>query len=734
MAWNWIRRWIGSDRLRKWSKRTRQAQRRKPASLASVEGLETRLMLTTLGDDQLFIYLLNKIRHDPVQYGQDIGLDLSDVEARQPLAVNENLMSSAQFKADEMAANNYFDHRSHTSNLWPNQLAVNNGYDLPDNFQLNTNNIESIAAGTTLTDPADVIEQLIRDVGVPTLDHRNHLLGIDDFNALAREIGAGHGFDVDSTFTNYWAAHITYSDPGDTFLTGVIYNDTNGDHQFSLDEGLSGVSVTLSGFGPVATSNAAGGWSFRVPGPGTYTVVVAGGQFQGSATNVVTVTNQNREIDFTSGQTTGVVDFNTTPNTPNQPPVNTVPAGPLDIQEDVAFPITGISVADPDAVHADVSVTLSVAHGKLKIPTSVVGGVTASQVSGNNSDEVVLTAPIAKINATLAAAQGLVYTGRADYNGSDVLSIVTNDLGHSGTGGALTDTDTVDLQVDPINDAPVNRVPNGSLAVITETSLDVTGLRVTDVDIGSADALVGLSVLHGTLTLRTDVVGGLTPADITGNGTNSVTITAALTELQATLDAAGGVTYTSDVAYIGPDTLTLNSNDQGNTGTGGALSDQDTVSIDVQPVPVPPVVTLPAEPLSTPIEKEVTIGTGATVTDSDSPNFSGGKLVIQITAGAQATDALTLAKKFGEIKLKKDKLFLGKTQIGDISGGENGSPLQVRFTSSVTVSTVQTVLQNVVLRASKRKLLAGVRTIQVVATDPTHASSTAQTRDVNVTA
>ena len=131
------------------------------------------------------------------------------------------------------------------------------------------------------------------------------------------------------------------------------------------------------------------------------------------------------------------------------------------------------------------------------------------------------------------------------------------------------------------------------------------------------------------------------------------------------------------------------------------------------------------------------IGVGATITDPDSPTFLSGTLTVQITSGVQTTDQLTLnkvGKKPGQLNLRKSDVRLGKTVIGRLTGGTNGSPLVIQFTSAVPLSTVQTVLENITLQASKKRLLPGMRTIQFVATDPGDLSSTPQTRDVNVMA
>ena len=64
----------------------------------------------------------------------------------------------------------------------------------------------------------------------------------------------------------------------------------------------------------------------------------------------------------------------------------------------------------------------------------------------------------AQINAALA---GLAYTGNLNFNGADTLTVATSD-------GTATDTDTVAITVNAVNDAPVNTVP-GAQSVNEDT-------------------------------------------------------------------------------------------------------------------------------------------------------------------------------------------------------------------------------------------------------------------------
>ncbi|QNP45379.1 hypothetical protein H9L14_12375 [Sphingomonas sediminicola] len=145
--------------------------------------------------------------------------------------------------------------------------------------------------------------------------------------------------------------------------------------------------------------------------------------------------------------------FNFTVTPVNDAPVNTVP-GAQSVNEDTAKVFStangnAISISDADAGSNNVQVTLSVASGTLTMGSLVGLTVTAG---ANGSSTVTVQGTQAAINAGL---QGLTYQGNLNFNGGDSLSIVTSDLGNSGSGGALTDTDSVAITVNAVNDAPV---------------------------------------------------------------------------------------------------------------------------------------------------------------------------------------------------------------------------------------------------------------------------------------
>jgi alpha-tubulin suppressor-like RCC1 family protein len=132
----------------------------------------------------------------------------------------------------------------------------------------------------------------------------------------------------------------------------------------------------------------------------------------------------------------------------NFAPVNTTPVGLL-VNEDSTLAITGLSISDADAGNNSVEVTLAALPQRITLGN--IAGLSFSVGDGSQDQTMVFTGPIEKINAALASA---VFIPSQNFNGSASVSITTNDLGNSGTGGAKSDSDTFTISVNAINDRP----------------------------------------------------------------------------------------------------------------------------------------------------------------------------------------------------------------------------------------------------------------------------------------
>jgi len=150
--------------------------------------------------------------------------------------------------------------------------------------------------------------------------------------------------------------------------------------------------------------------------------------------------------------------------------VNTVP-GPQSVDEDTPLAIAGVSVGDVDT-SSGIQVNLTVTNGTLTVPTG--GG---AFVGGNGTSAVALAGTLAEINAALA---GLSYLGNLNFNGSDTLTIVSNDS----SGGI--DTDTIAITVNPVNDPPV--ITGDTTGDVTEAGGVANGTPGTPTAAGDLNA------------------------------------------------------------------------------------------------------------------------------------------------------------------------------------------------------------------------------------------------------
>src|SRR5262249_52560109 len=153
------------------------------------------------------------------------------------------------------------------------------------------------------------------------------------------------------------------------------------------------------------------------------------------------------------------------------------------------------------------------------------------------------------------------------------LTVTTNDQGNTGSGGALSDTDTVAITVNAVNDAPANSVPAAQTmnedGTLTFSSASGNAISISDVDAGSSNVQVTLAVTNGILNLA-----GTSGLTVSGNGTGTVVVTGSLSNNNTALNR---LPLHLPTRRSSDPNLTVTTNDQGNTGSGGALSDTDTV-------------------------------------------------------------------------------------------------------------------------------------------------------------
>ena len=181
---------------------------------------------------------------------------------------------------------------------------------------------------------------------------------------------------------------------------------------------------------------------------------------------------------------------------------------PQTTAEDTAKAISGLSFADDAVDTIEVTVTLAVTNGTLFVKGNVSGGVTSTDITGNGTATVTITALQAALNATLADAAGLTFTSTADFNGGDTLAISINDNENGNAGMSLSASTNVSLNVTAVNDAPSFTIASNPPSVNEDAGFQSVPSFATAIAKGPANEL-SQTVTNFTVTSVAST-GGLT--------------------------------------------------------------------------------------------------------------------------------------------------------------------------------------------------------------------------------
>ncbi|ADI29102.1 retention module-containing protein [Methylotenera versatilis] len=292
---------------------------------------------------------------------------------------------------------------------------------------------------------------------------------------------------LEDTGHSFTAAEFGFTDPNDSpanSLQAVIITTlpTSGSLTLGGVAVTAGQSIAAGSLGtlvytPAANSTASANFTFQVVDNGG---TANGGQNTDQSANTITI--------------------NVTPV--NDAPVNTMTT--ITGNEDAAIKLTGLSIADVDAGSSNVTVTLSVPTGTLVAATA--GSVT---VSGSGTGSLQLVGTVANINAYLAAVanQPIFTQGVADSTSSVTLTMATNDGGNTGSGGALTTTNTTAINITPVADIAADSAQTVKNSPITinvnaNDTFENAGHTITAVN-GSAvtDGGAAVTVTNGSVQL-----------------------------------------------------------------------------------------------------------------------------------------------------------------------------------------------------------------------------------------
>jgi hypothetical protein len=155
----------------------------------------------------------------------------------------------------------------------------------------------------------------------------------------------------------------------------------------------------------------------------------------------------------------------------------------------------------------------------------------------------------------------------------------------------------------------------------------------------------------------------------------------------------------------------------------------ETASLTINPVNDAPRLTLPSAPVGYALNSPaVLLASTATVKDPDTVRFAGGWLKVEITAGADANDRLSIG---GPFKVVEENLIWNNQEtIGTVQGGAGSEALQISLNADATLYRVEQLVRSIkfgTLGSSK----TGLRTVAFSVSDGTSNCDVA-TLDVQI--
>ncbi|MDQ6654651.1 MAG: CAP domain-containing protein [Verrucomicrobiota bacterium] len=312
-------------------------------------------MLYSIGEptneEQAYLEMVNRARANPAAEGallaattdtdvrrayQSFGVNLalmqtqmSALPALPPLSINPQLTTAARAHAQDMLANAFQDHTGSNGSSTLSRIA-GTGYTAGASYSYGEN-VYSYSYSTFYGHASFEVDwggtALTGGMQTPP-GHRNNI-----HSALFKEVGIGIANGTNRIGNNAAVGpQLVAQDFGsrgdlDPFITGVVYQDRNGNGRYDAGEGIGGVTVNVANGLYYAVTSASGGYSVPIFNVGPQNVTFSGGGVPTAQRSVTVLPDTNLKLDYVTAATaptpTPAPNATPTPAPTVAPPVTT---------------------------------------------------------------------------------------------------------------------------------------------------------------------------------------------------------------------------------------------------------------------------------------------------------------------------------------------------------------------------------------------------------------------------
>ncbi|MEZ5775979.1 MAG: M10 family metallopeptidase C-terminal domain-containing protein [Hyphomicrobiaceae bacterium] len=268
--------------------------------------------------EQFLLEAINTARLDPKGEAARLGIDLNEnlaagtisASPKDVLAPSNQLWSAARGHSNVLAQHaevfdNVFDGDGYVHNGvgdgTPTSRIAATGFHDTSSYIRNENVALSWATGTP--NILSMLQQQHDGLFIDTWDAgRGHRLAMMDENVRQVGIGVTHGTLAGKTVL---ATTENFGRSGDTvFVTGVAFNDSDGDGRFDVGEQRSGITATATNLSGAVlgsdTTGSGGGYAIGTTG-GSVKVTFTGGGLSSPVAAIAVTNGHNAKIDLVDG-------------------------------------------------------------------------------------------------------------------------------------------------------------------------------------------------------------------------------------------------------------------------------------------------------------------------------------------------------------------------------------------------------------------------------------------------